>query len=252
MHPFVILCRLLPTVARASLPLTLALRALTGLCASATFPSVYHFFPAWIPVANKTWMISFCGSGIYFGEIIGFSLSGILCTNDIPINGQNVGGWSSSFYFFGLIGIAWFPFFVLNVFSKPDDHPTITQAELDLIKIGNEYYTTESSATQRKGATPSPATASTVEDNDPSSSLLEYVDEEVERDSLHVTLRSVSTSRRRSESGGGGGEHKRTSSRALSLTDQSSSVAFMSDEEMKNRIPWGAMFTEPGRKGGDI
>lgn len=57
-------------------------------------------------------------------------------------------------------------------------------------------------------------------------------------------------------SGGGGrpdgrkgsflGLTERKPSRAMSLTDQSESLAFMSSEEAKGRIPWKEMFVHPG------
>lgn len=41
------------------------------------------------------------------------------------------------------MGILWFPFFIGNVFSSPDEHPTITQEEVALIKRDNEYFRVE-------------------------------------------------------------------------------------------------------------
>lgn len=55
----------LPSACKYSLSLALFVRALTGLTSSALFPSSYHFFPRWIPLSEKTLMISIFGSGMY-------------------------------------------------------------------------------------------------------------------------------------------------------------------------------------------
>jgi hypothetical protein len=34
-----------------------------GLCESATFPAIYHFFPIWVPIKEKTLMIPAIVSG---------------------------------------------------------------------------------------------------------------------------------------------------------------------------------------------
>ena len=140
-----ILTLIFPTAAKSSFGLALFLRAFTGLFSSLMCPSVYYFFPgfyllllvfpfcyyaccyyvcdvmppqhwvyiilsclAWIPICEKTIMISSIGSGIYAGEIIGFSVSGVLVSHDIwTSGGTNLGGWPSAFYFFGIIGVCW-------------------------------------------------------------------------------------------------------------------------------------------------
>lgn len=56
---------LLPLLCQYSLITCLLIRSLTGLSSSAVFPSSYHFFPKWIPISEKTLMISIFGSGMY-------------------------------------------------------------------------------------------------------------------------------------------------------------------------------------------
>lgn len=80
-----ILTIFLPPICRASYPLALIWRALIGrssvhpsqrlwmtlctvvLCAgffeSATFPAVFHFFPIWVPLKEKTFLIPAIVSG---------------------------------------------------------------------------------------------------------------------------------------------------------------------------------------------
>lgn len=75
-------------------------------------------------------MISTVMAGLYFGEIICFSVSGIL------VSSRTMGGWPSAFWFFALVGMAWFPIWVAFSYEKPEDNPHITQAELTLIRDG--------------------------------------------------------------------------------------------------------------------
>jgi MFS family permease len=72
------------------------------------------------------------------GEIIGFSLSGYLCSTstDITFAGIQIGGWPSAFYVFGIIGMVWTPFYAFAVYSSPDLHPHITPEEIDIIRNG--------------------------------------------------------------------------------------------------------------------
>jgi hypothetical protein len=84
-------------------------------------------------------MIPAMVSGMYMGEIIGFSLSGVLINWDLEMNGQYYGGWQSVFYVFGLSGILWFPYWALFAYESPDVHPKIQKDELDYIKSGKGY-----------------------------------------------------------------------------------------------------------------
>lgn len=74
-----------------------------------------------------------------------FSLSGYLVTVDpINIGGYNCGGWPSVFYLFGVLGMMWFPFWTFMAYETPEEHPTITKEELDLLNYGKYFpYTSQ-------------------------------------------------------------------------------------------------------------
>lgn len=134
-----LLTLLFPLSCQISLTYALGVRALIGLMSSALFPSSYHFFPKWIPLHEKTLMISIFGSGMYMGEIIGFSFSGYLVeetNSNLKIGDLSIGGWPSAFYFFGMIGLLWTPFYYWNVYGSPQEHPTISIEERQLIAKG--------------------------------------------------------------------------------------------------------------------
>ncbi len=125
-----------PMAARNSLVATLLVRMMIGFFESATFPCVYHYIPIWIPLDEKTFMIPSILSGMYLGEIVGFSLSGVLVGSDITLSGQFYGGWPSVFYVFGLVGILWFPIWAYFACETPEKCSGITREELRTIRKG--------------------------------------------------------------------------------------------------------------------
>jgi MFS family permease len=60
-----LLSMFMPAACHSSISVALLTRSLIGLASSAVFPSTYHFYPRWIPLAEKTLMISVVGAGIY-------------------------------------------------------------------------------------------------------------------------------------------------------------------------------------------
>jgi hypothetical protein len=97
---------------------------------------LYHYIPIWIPIEEKTFLIPAVLSGMYLGEIVGFSLSGVLVGSDITIADKFYGGWPSVFYVFGLVGLLWFPLWAYLAYESPEKHPSITKDELLLIRKG--------------------------------------------------------------------------------------------------------------------
>jgi MFS family permease len=60
-----ILTLLVPIASRTSFHGALLIRVLIGLTAAGTYPSAYNFFPQWLPVKEKTVLISVAYSGVY-------------------------------------------------------------------------------------------------------------------------------------------------------------------------------------------
>jgi ACS family sodium-dependent inorganic phosphate cotransporter len=56
---------LVPTCSKFSVSYTVTLQALIGIAQSAAFPSCYYLFPRWIPLLERTIMVSYCMSGIF-------------------------------------------------------------------------------------------------------------------------------------------------------------------------------------------
>jgi len=133
-----LLTLLVPLACRHSFGMALFIRVIIGFFESATFPAVYHFFPIWVPISEKTFMIPYIASGMYLGEIVGFSLSGVLADADVIINGANFGGWPSIFYIFGAMGVVWYPLWVYAAHESPAEHPTISKEEVVIINRGKD------------------------------------------------------------------------------------------------------------------
>ena len=132
-----LLTMLVPLFARSSYKMALAIRIAIGFVESATFPCCYQFYQAWIPPQSKTFMIALLLSGTYVGEILGFSLSGVLIDTTIKIGDTDIGGWPCVFYFFGLMGVVWFPFWAVYAYESPEVHPGISQEEVEFIRGGD-------------------------------------------------------------------------------------------------------------------
>lgn len=132
------LTMLVPVASRRSFGLALFIRCIIGLFESATFPAVFHFFPIWVPMQEKTIMIPAIVSGMYMGNIIGFSISGILAESTIMVAGNDIGGWPAVFYLFGALGVAWFPYWAWMAYETPASHPRITMEELTYINKGKD------------------------------------------------------------------------------------------------------------------
>ena len=81
-------------------------------------------------------MIPVILSGVCVGKIIGFSLSGMLADSSYVLNGEEWGGWQSIFYLFGLMGLLWFPVWMLVAHESPAVHPTISVEEVLFINRG--------------------------------------------------------------------------------------------------------------------
>ena len=118
---------LVPMASRFSYPLALAIRCAIGFVESASFPTAFHFYRKWYPESERTVMVSTFMSSSYFGEIVGFLMSGALL---------EAFGWSWVFYSFGMMGIVWYPVWLVYAYENPRDHPKITKAELDYIVKG--------------------------------------------------------------------------------------------------------------------
>ena len=132
-----VLTLLFPVAAETNFTLALFVRMMIGLVEACCFPSVFHFFPHWVPEQDKTFMVPAILSGVYLGEMIAFFFSGMIIDESyVTQGGYEILGWRGAFYIFGLIGVAWFPVWMYLGYERPEDHPRMTTEELSYIQRG--------------------------------------------------------------------------------------------------------------------
>jgi ACS family sodium-dependent inorganic phosphate cotransporter len=114
---------LTPLAALASLPLLLLARVGMGLGEAAMFPGAYEMFARWVPPAERARASARLLGGIPVGTVIGFMGTGLLVSHY---------GWPSSFYVFGLAGLAWVVLWS-GVHNDPATDPRVGPAERQLL-----------------------------------------------------------------------------------------------------------------------
>jgi len=130
-----LLTLLIPIVSQSSFGGLLVLCTFRGLFASGTFPSCYYFFSNWIPKTEKTKMVTTVMGGMYLGQVTALSISHYIEDINIDIlgTGTAIHGSSCIFYLFGLLGVLWYPMWLVYGVEYPEDHPDATIEEIDLI-----------------------------------------------------------------------------------------------------------------------
>ncbi|XP_060980155.1 vesicular glutamate transporter 3 isoform X2 [Dama dama] len=116
---------LIPSAARAHYGCVMGVRILQGLVEGVTYPACHGMWSKWAPPLERSRLAttSFCGS--YAGAVIAMPLAGVLV--------QYI-GWASVFYIYGILGIIWYMFWLLQAYECPAAHPTISQEERTYIE----------------------------------------------------------------------------------------------------------------------
>ncbi|NXG52542.1 VGLU3 protein, partial [Psilopogon haemacephalus] len=115
----------IPSAARVHYGCVMFVRILQGLVEGVTYPACHGMWSKWAPPLERSRLAttSFCGS--YAGAVVAMPLAGVLV--------QYI-GWSSVFYIYGMFGIVWYMFWLLNAYESPAAHPTITNEEKTYIE----------------------------------------------------------------------------------------------------------------------
>jgi len=103
-------------------------RLALGLGESGNFPAAIKTISEWFPRKERALATGIFNSGSNIGAIVAPLL--------VPIIALNF-GWQAAFIITGLLGFIWL-FFWLRLMNRPEDHPRINTAELDLIKSDTE------------------------------------------------------------------------------------------------------------------
>uniref|UniRef100_A0A8C9DM76 Solute carrier family 17 member 8 n=1 Tax=Prolemur simus TaxID=1328070 RepID=A0A8C9DM76_PROSS len=115
----------IPSAARVHYGCVMCVRILQGLVEGVTYPACHGMWSKWAPPLERSRLAttSFCGS--YAGAVVAMPLAGVLV--------QYI-GWSSVFYIYGMFGIIWYMFWLLQAYECPAAHPTISNEERTYIE----------------------------------------------------------------------------------------------------------------------
>nr|XP_027785152.1 vesicular glutamate transporter 3 isoform X2 [Marmota flaviventris] len=115
----------IPSAARVHYGCVMCVRILQGLVEGVTYPACHGMWSKWAPPLERSRLAttSFCGS--YAGAVIAMPLAGVLV--------QYI-GWASVFYIYGMLGIIWYMFWLLQAYECPAAHPTISNEEKTYIE----------------------------------------------------------------------------------------------------------------------
>lgn len=102
----------------------ITIRTIQGIGSGLAFPSAHSLFAKWAPQNERGRMVSFALTGYLFGTVLANLLSGLLAVYF---------GWSSIFYFFGGLGLAWYVIWVIVVRKSPAKDRFISTAERNYI-----------------------------------------------------------------------------------------------------------------------
>nr|XP_020010673.1 vesicular glutamate transporter 3 isoform X2 [Castor canadensis] len=115
----------IPSAARVHYGCVMCVRILQGLVEGVTYPACHGMWSKWAPPLERSRLAttSFCGS--YAGAVVAMPLAGVLV--------QYI-GWASVFYIYGMFGIVWYMFWLLQAYECPATHPTISNEERTYIE----------------------------------------------------------------------------------------------------------------------
>ncbi|EHB06644.1 Vesicular glutamate transporter 3 [Heterocephalus glaber] len=141
----------IPSAARVHYGCVMGVRILQGLVEGVTYPACHGMWSKWAPPLERSRLAttSFCAlprdfsvrdkarlavgqlascllvSGSYAGAVVAMPLAGVLV--------QYI-GWASVFYIYGMFGIIWYMFWLLQAYECPAAHPTISDEEKTYIE----------------------------------------------------------------------------------------------------------------------
>ncbi|XP_055942246.1 sodium-dependent phosphate transport protein 3-like [Argiope bruennichi] len=131
-----ILILISPFAARWHVYALMAVQFLRGAAQGFTTPTIFKLISNWIPRNERGTLSTLVVCGFASGIAISGMVTGWIC--DVP--GL---GWPSAFYIFGIFTVLLSVIFHFIYYEYPEDHPWITEEELNYITDGLETKTSE-------------------------------------------------------------------------------------------------------------
>ncbi|KAJ8320098.1 hypothetical protein KUTeg_001685 [Tegillarca granosa] len=116
-----------PIAVQTNIYLVVAIRIIIGLTSGGLQPGVAQINSRWAPIKERAVMVAFVSSGMNVGNIVTYSLSGLIC--NIPL----LGGWPFIFYIFGAANFLCLIPWIFCIYDNPIQHPRINRAEFAFI-----------------------------------------------------------------------------------------------------------------------
>ncbi|KAH9523359.1 hypothetical protein Btru_039829 [Bulinus truncatus] len=117
-------CTLLtPVCARTNVYLVYAVRVIVGISSGVSFPCIQTILGHWAPVYEKSKLVSIVYAGLSTGNVVTFSVSGLMCQYGFD------NGWGSIFYLSGLFTLLWVLAWFILTADTPGQHRWISERE---------------------------------------------------------------------------------------------------------------------------
>jgi ACS family sodium-dependent inorganic phosphate cotransporter len=110
--------------AAGSMVLLLGARILLGIGEASASPAVLNLFSRWVPAHERARTVAFFSSGAIVGTLLALLITGWIIVEF---------GWPMAFYSFGIVGFVWAVGWYWLVKDDPQQHPSISDAERDLL-----------------------------------------------------------------------------------------------------------------------
>jgi len=115
---------LIPFAAQLGPEAVVICRVLSGVTQSVSRPSEFQIITRWAPSHQIHLLRAIILAGVSFGVMLTYSLDSFVCEHF---------SWTYVFYIHSAIGFTWSVFWLTMIHDSPEDHPRMSQEELDLI-----------------------------------------------------------------------------------------------------------------------
>lgn len=122
-----VLTVLTPFAARMGPGYMITVRVIEGIGEGPTIPAMNALLAQWVPIGERSRIGSFVFAGNMIGTIVAQSSAGYL----LKVTDDN---WALVFYICGFIAIVWYFFWNFLVYNSPNEHPTISEYELNYLE----------------------------------------------------------------------------------------------------------------------
>lgn len=97
-------------------------RTIMGLAGGTIYPAAGSMLSKWTVPSEKSRISSVVYAGTILGTVFSISVTSLIIR-------YSDYGWPQAYYFFGAMGLLWFPLWVMLCYNSPEQHPFISESE---------------------------------------------------------------------------------------------------------------------------